>query len=278
MNFRLTCLFILISTFTLAQEKLDSIYTHNKVITGKVKEIGHEDITYTLQDEAVIYRIYKRNLLSITFSNGRKEIFNTRASLNEVNEFKDWDKVNITSVSGEVAGMIRVATVSTKATGATVYSSVTNTQDRAFKKMKQAAALLGGNIVLLSNQSVEGNVYGQRTTRTQLTGTIFRSLPLDTTGIAKNLSNKTFVAVQQTEMKVNSAEATNIYLYQPPKFKIGAFKANYRGGILYVNLKIPGHRASEYMVTGHQPGKVILAYTRKSRFVEIILQAEKKNN
>ena len=74
----------------------------------------------------------------------------------------EWKSVTVTNIPEEIGGMIKIDRFSVKATGATVYSSVTGTQDRAFQKLKQAAAMLGGNVVLVNDQSVEGNVYSEK--------------------------------------------------------------------------------------------------------------------
>lgn len=263
------------SATVIAQTPPDTIYTYNKAIPAHVKEIGHTDIVYSLPGEVVTYRLYKRNVLSITFGNGRREVINTRASLNPIRSFWDWDNVVITSQPDEVAGMVRIADVSTKATGATTYSSVTKTQARAFKKMKQAAALLGGNLVLLNNQSVEGNVYGERTTRTQLTGTIYRAIPLDTTGISANLSNKKFVAVQKLRLGANSAEvSTN--MVSPSKFRTATFKpTRCSNGICYFQA-LTNEPVTEFMIVQHSAGSVTLAYKYESRFVQIAFSEQVK--
>jgi hypothetical protein len=267
---------LVVSFYSHAQSQPDSIYTYNSVILGKVKEVGHDDVTYLMQGEDVAYKLYKRQILSITFANGRRETFNKRVIINKVSSYKDWDQVTVANLPVEVAGMVRIATVFTKATGGTTFSSVTKTQERAFKKMKQAAALLGGNVVLINNQAVEGNVYGERTTRTQLTGTIYRSLPFDTTGISKNISNRTFVATQRTVLGVNGVQASSVYLSNNPKFKAGNFRASdYQNGLLYVSLDID-EPVNRFIVSHHEPGRIVLAYTHKSRFVEIVFVQAKE--
>jgi hypothetical protein len=50
--------FIFSTILSQAQEKIDTIYTFNKTILGRVKEVGHQDVLYTLPNEDVIYKVY----------------------------------------------------------------------------------------------------------------------------------------------------------------------------------------------------------------------------
>ena len=70
--------FLLSAIITFGQDKADTIYTFNKTIIAKVKEVGPQEISYTLPNEDVVYRMYKRAVLNISFSNGRKEFFNDK--------------------------------------------------------------------------------------------------------------------------------------------------------------------------------------------------------
>jgi hypothetical protein len=256
----------------LAQDRIDSIYTFTKLIVGKVKEVGHQDVLYTLPNEDVVYRIYKRAVLSITFSSGRKEIFNEKKDLLAVKTSKDWEKVELTTNPSEVEGLIKIDMVSVKATGATVYSSVTNTQDRAYRKMKHAAALMGGNVVLLNNQSVEGNVYSERTTRTQLTGTIYCSIPKDTLGLFSNILNKDFILVQKKSMGVNSSEPSVDLGEYPMRIRLSGKEIfEFKNGLIYLTFDLQ-QEVKKFMVTFHGKDSFALAYQHKSRFVELIFK------
>jgi hypothetical protein len=265
--------FVVISNISLAQDRIDSIYTFTKLIVGKVKEVGHQDVLYTLPNEDVVYRIYKRAVLSITFSSGRKEIFNEKKDLLAVKTSKDWEKVELTTNPSEVEGLIKIDMVSVKATGATVYSSVTNTQDRAYRKMKHAAALMGGNVVLLNNQSVEGNVYSERTTRTQLTGTIYCSIPKDTLGLFSNILNKDFILVQKKSMGVNSTEPTLDYLGDyPMRIRLSGKEIfELKNGLIYLNFDLQ-QDVKKFILTYHGKESFAVAYQYKSRFVELIFK------
>lgn len=264
---------VFVSSFSTAQDRVDTIYTFTKPIVGKVKEVGHQDILYTLPNEDVVYRIYKRAVLSITFSSGRKEIFNERKDLIQVRTSKDWEKVELTTNPSEVEGLIKIDMVSVKATGATVYSSVTNTQDRAYRKMKYAAAILGGNVVLMNNQSVEGNVYSERTTRTQLTGTIYCSMPKDTVGLFANLLNREFMVVQKKSMGVNSTEPTLDYLgdYLMRIRLSGKEIFEFKDGLVYLNFDLQ-QDVKKFILTYHGKESFAVAYQYKSRFVELIFK------
>lgn len=267
----LTCCCVIL---TYSQERLDTIYTMNKTIVGKVKEVGLQDISYWPPTEDVVYRVYKRAVLSITFSSGRKEVFNEAKNLQPLKDSNEWEKVAITYTPEEVAGLTKIDFVSVKASGATVYSSVTNTQNRAFLKMQQAAAILGGNIVLISNQAVEGNQYGQRTTRTQLTGIIYRSFAMDTAMLAQKIGGKSFGISSRKILTVNSAKAQETSVY--PITKIESINdIELINGIIYLNANL-GSDGKRFIVTRFDDSKLILAYRKKSRFVELTLKRIKQ--
>lgn len=263
-------IFFIQATSCLAQSSADTIFTYNKKIVARVREIGPQEISYSLPNEDVVYKMYRRAVLSITFSNGRKEVFNEEKNFEPLKRSDDWKKVTLTSIPEETNGMIRIDMVSVKASGATVYSSVTGTQDRAFQKLKQAAAILGGNVVLINDQSVEGNIYGERTTRTQLTGTIYRSMPMDTTGLFKCIVNHTFATSERKTLAVNSS-APFTTLISSKRLQSRNLKSfEYQDGILYWNANL-NEAVSKFIVTYYSVSKLIIAYHSKSRFVEITL-------
>jgi hypothetical protein len=271
MKYALFVLFFLACHYLFGQA--DTIYTFNKTIVGKVKEIGHQEVLYCLPNEDLVYRLRVRSVLSISFGNGRKEVFNERKNLNIVNTSENWEKVELTTNPDEVVGMNKLDFISVKATGATVYSSVTNTQDRAFRKMKQAAAIMGGNVVLLNNQSVEGAIYSERTTRTQLTGTIYLSFPKDTTGLVKNICYGDFVLASRKSMGVNNAAPSPDYLGELViRIRTGGKQhLDFSNGVYRISL--PQHAAipkGQGIITSHSPKQFIVGYHEKNRFYELV--------
>src|SRR6266581_3285381 len=114
----ITCLtlILLVNIVSSAQEKADTIYTYNIAIAGNVKEVSNHEILYTLPNEDVVYRVNKKTVLRISYSHGRKEVFNPKRSDGLIEGSKDWAKVGIAYDLREVSGASKVGTITVKAT------------------------------------------------------------------------------------------------------------------------------------------------------------------
>jgi len=258
-----------------AQEKADTIYTFNKTIVGNVKEVGAE-VLYTLPHNEVVYRINRQFIGSIVFSSGRKEIFRGSKNIGQVKSHRDWGKVELTTNSEDVAGMIKIDWVSVKASGATSLSSVMNTQNRSFRKLKQAAAMLGGEKVFINNQTVEGNILFVRTTRTHLTGTIYRTIEVDTVGLARNIKGAKFNISDKTIMNVDTPQATVSFITEHREFEFPYQNFEFRKGLVYLKVDIgEGGGVKKYIVTFQSSSSIILGHHLDSRFIEVVLKRVK---
>ena len=132
---------------------------------------------------------------------------------------------------------------------------------------------MGGNVVLINNQAVEGNISGQRTTRTQLTSTIYRTAPLDTTGIFRNLIGKNFQIVEKTIMKPTHTEPTTQELLDQPSMvtMLSRELISFRNGMPYINLTVRGE-VREFVITYHGESGFIAANLHNSLVSEIKLK------
>jgi hypothetical protein len=193
----------------------DTIVTMRSKITCNVKAISPDLVSYTLPSETVVYSIEKIAVTYIHYGNGRLEKLNEQRLLVNIKGPEEWEKVDIATTEAETHGLYKVDLISTKATGTTVYSSVTKVQNRAFDKMKMAAALLGGNLVYIKNQSLEGNIRsnsGGRASRAQITGTVYCSDLPDSETLKKNLESRKKIQVVN-EVKLGNSDAQLKFLY-----------------------------------------------------------------
>ncbi|MFM9838034.1 MAG: hypothetical protein ACKVOQ_07200 [Cyclobacteriaceae bacterium] len=262
---------ILPTAFTFAQEKVDTIYTFNKTIVGKVKEVGHQEVLYTLPNEDVIYRLYKRAVLSIAFHSDRKEVFNEKKDLIQVRTSKDWEKIELTTNTDDVAGMIKIDLVSVKATGPFTVSSVTNIQNRALRKLKYAAAMLGGDKVLISNQSIEGNIFALRTTRTQVTGTVYRTVQLDTVGLSKNVIGGKYRLYDKQFLYIDNPVPKTVFVSESTEIEIKSTSFEFDDGLVYLKINL-GLGIQKFLVTFQSQTYIIAGNHSNSRFVGIVLK------
>ncbi len=174
-----TILLAILSQTTLAQtSQMDSIFTSDGIILANVKKIAPDAIEYSFPNEEIVTAIYKNTVRKIRFKSGRVQIFTEAIALNAVNSAYDFESVNLTRLESETKGMIKIDEVSSKAVGTTVFSNITTVKERAFRKLKIQAAMLGGNLLYMLDQSTVGNqVGGQyqsgKSTETILTGLVY---------------------------------------------------------------------------------------------------------
>jgi hypothetical protein len=115
-------------------------------------------------------------------------------------------------------------------------------------------------------------VYSERTTRTQLTGTIYCSIPKDTLGLFSNILNKDFILVQKKSMGVNSSEPSVDLGEYPMRIRLSGKEIfEFKNGLIYLTFDLQ-QEVKKFMVTFHGKDSFALAYQHKSRFVELIFK------
>jgi len=139
---------------------------------------------------------------------------------------------------------------------------VTRVQNRAYDKLKMAAALLGGNLVYVKNASVEGNIRsssGGRTSRAQITGTVYCSDLLDANKFKKILENdKEFQTVSEIRLGNNDAQLKFSY-DTPIKGKIASYSVD--KGFIFLSLKLKQKLSNvKYRVIRFDDSFVTVAY------------------
>jgi len=172
----LTLFAVAISAISYAQT--DTIFTNNEKISCSVKEITQDAVKYSFVGEDLMNSIYKNAVQKIVFKSGRVQTFAEATSFKKVKSVDDYDNVTITQVESEVRGLFKVGDVSAKAKGATTMSNQERVKERAYNKLKIGAALMGANIVYITNQRTEGNKQGSKyqagsSTETSLSGVAY---------------------------------------------------------------------------------------------------------
>jgi hypothetical protein len=138
----------------------DTIFTNNEKIVCIVKKSTQDAVEYTYPGEEMINTLYKNTIQKIVFKSGRVQVFAETTSYKTVRSADDFENVTFTSVQSEVNGLYKLGEVSAKAAGTTVYSSMEKVKERAYKKMKIVAAMMGSNIIYLTQNSTIGNQVG----------------------------------------------------------------------------------------------------------------------
>jgi hypothetical protein len=115
-------------------------------------------------------------------------------------------------VESEVKGLFKVSDVSSKAKGTTTFSNQERVKERAFRKMKIEAAMMGANIIYVTDQRTEGNKQGSRyqtgsSTETSLTGVAYTNqLPKYESFVAGINSKKYFTTIEEYKMWSSDAD------------------------------------------------------------------------
>jgi len=95
----------------------------------------------------------------VVFKNGRIQTFTEGTSFKKVENVDDYENVSITQVESEIKGLFKIGDVSSKAQGATTVSDQEQVKRRAYMKFKIEAAMMGANIIYLTNQRTEGSKF-----------------------------------------------------------------------------------------------------------------------
>ena len=154
---------ILLTTGANAQSAaVDSVYTNEGTLAVNVKEITETGIRYTFPNEDVINTVFKNSVYRVKYKSGRVQSFTEALALAPVTGGDDWEKVTLSKLEWEIKGLYKLEDVNAKAKGTTEFSNVNKVKNRAFDKLRMEAAMLGGNVVFLTDQATNGNLYGSR--------------------------------------------------------------------------------------------------------------------
>lgn len=155
-TFSLICLLISMAGFA----QTDTIFTNNERILCFVKEITPDAVKFVYPDEDILNSVYKNSVQKIVFKSGRVQTFAEATSFKRVAGVGDFENVAVTQVESEVKGLFKLGEVSSKAKGTTALSNQERVKERAYRKMKIVAAMMGANVVYVTNQRTQGNQMG----------------------------------------------------------------------------------------------------------------------
>ena len=147
---KLLALFILtISIVGLkAQDKI--VKNNGDTINCKVSEITHDDIKFITDSDNQTDNIAKTEIQEIVFESGVVQNFSNRVVINGE---EDWEKVQITTVETDVAGMVKGEEIKATSTTRSSISNQKKIEKRAMEKLKKQAAEKGYYIVLMTKES-----------------------------------------------------------------------------------------------------------------------------
>ncbi len=200
----LIALTFLISKSGFAQ--YDTLFLNNEKIPCIVREITADAVRYSFPGEDLVNSTYKNSILRIVFKNGREQVFSESTFFKPVKNVDDFDNVSITLTPLEIRGLYKLGEVSAKAKGTTTLSNQERVKERAYRKLKIEAAMMGANIVYLTHQRTEGNRSGGyyqsgSTAETNLSGVAYSNkLPDYDAFVAKVGNTRAFKTREQSKL------------------------------------------------------------------------------
>lgn len=213
-------------------------------VLAKVKEITPEAIKFSYPDEDLINTVYRSRVQRIAFNSGRVQTFRSESLFKTVNSVEDYSNVTVTGVEADIAALTRVGRVGAKATGATTLSSIERVKNRAYRKMKTEAAMMGGNVVFLLDQWTTGNVIGTEyqagsSTETNLTGTVYTDQPINYDDFMKVLGENTeFLTKERYKLRSGSSNVSkNVYVKH-----LSIDSISHENGLITLHGKLDGTR------------------------------------
>lgn len=267
-------LLLLTSSISLFAQR-DTIYSNNEKIIGSVIEITPDAVTFKYPDEDLINSIYKNSVQKIVFKSGRIQTFSEGTSLKKISGVEDYENVSVAQVESEVKGLFKVGEVSSKAKGTTVYSNQERVKQRAYKKLKIEAAMMGANIIYLTNQRTEGNKYGGyyqagSSAETNLSGIAYTNSLPNYDNFKSLLSNKKdFTTLEQFEMWSSASD------YKKSKYvkKLIINEIINENGVIFIKGDLEGvKKYDRFRVTSYNDNTFSIFYEDKSTSYNITVQ------
>ena len=271
----LTIFAILSLSFIHSYAQTDTIIINNQKIACSVKEITPDAVKYSYPNEDLINTVYKNTVQKIIFKSGRIQIFAEATSYKSINSVNDYNNVTITSVESEVRGLFKIADVSSKAKGTTVYSNQERVKDRAYRKMKIQAAMFGANVVYLTNQRTEGNKYGTyytsgSTAETNLTGIAYSNSSPDFEQFKKLIGGRTALpAVEEFELGASDSDVSQSNINKA--FIISNILNE--SGIVYIEGNLEGERDTiRFQLANFNNDSFSIAYKEHGRAYNFVVK------
>ncbi len=160
--------------------QMDTIYTAGKKIACSVKEISENTVRFTYPNEDLMNSLNYNIIEKIVFKSGRVQTFANAMAYRNLTSPEDYEKITMAQLESEIKGLYKLGETNAKAKGTTEFSSQERVKQRAMKKLKQKAAMMGGNVIYMLNMRQAGNtsswsvLFGTSTSaETSLTGIVY---------------------------------------------------------------------------------------------------------
>lgn len=254
------------SLFTLsAHSQMDTIYSNDERIACSVKEITPEAVKFSYPNEDLVNSVFKNTIQKIVFKSGRVQVFAESTYFKTVTNVDDYENVSMSHVGSEVQGLYKIGEVGAKARGTTTLSNMEKVKERAERKVKIQAAMMGANVIYLTQFGTSDNQVGTRYTAGRATST-------NISGVAYNNklpSYDGFMDLMNSKMKPMFHDyevdklATGDYDYSKyaDTGRVIISNISNDNGFIKVNAMVDGFSNSTFRVVYYSNSEVILECT-----------------
>jgi len=263
----------------------DKIILNGEVKNVIVEEVGTNHIRYKYPNENASYTISKHRVEKIIFESGREEVF--ESPFKPVNSVNDYEMVYLSYNTQDVEGLKPLGQVFSKATGVTTLASINNVNNRAVRKVKMEAAMLGANVVLVGNTFQRGNQYGNENvpgnaTMTSISGTAYTTNPsnYNLEEVRGFLENYQYLLFQSEQLNRNAFDKkSKLHQMYDQKLNVMLFsfdKIYEKDGFLYVSTNGLKSKTNELKVLYANEENITLVEQHKNSIYNYFLLSEKE--
>lgn len=245
----------------------DTLFTNTGKIPCTVKEITPETVRYSYVGEELINTIYRNTVQKIVFQNGRVQTFEEAAAFKKVSTRRDFDNVTVTQLEGDVKGLFKIGEISSAAQGATLFSDMGAVKDRAFRKIRIIAAMMGANIVYLTQHQTVANSFNLQnhshstTAGTFLSGVVYTTQLPNMEEFKSRTAGKTeFNVIEKASFKSSS----NDMAVYPSKWKFKLREVKNENGLIILDGDLQGaSRFNKFRVASFDENFFYIYYEEK---------------
>ncbi len=251
---------------------MDTIYSNDERIACSVKEVTPEAVKFSYPNEELVNSVFKNTIQKIIFKSGRVQIFAEATYFKTVNSVDDYENVSLSHVYTEVQGLYKIGEVGSKARGTTALSNMEKVKERAERKVKMQAAMLGANVIYLTqfgtSQGHMGTQYSPGVaTATNMSGVAYCNKLPSYDGFTNLMNSK-----MQFMMKVYEVDKLGSSDYEYSKFadssKVIINKVTNDNGFIMLEASIASFDNTSFRVIFFSNSEMILECTDTSDITE----------
>jgi hypothetical protein len=267
---KMKMLIVVLVTFLSIQafSQIDTVFTNGKKIPCNVKEITPDAIKYSYVGEDVINSIYITNVQKIIFKSGRIQIFSESKSYKDVSGADDYDKVTLTSLENDIRGLTNLGDLASKAQAGTVFTDMDKVKEKADKRIKIQAAMLGANIIYLTGSKTKGFSAGTKGMSKSMEGIAFSDRLPNFDEFNKLVGSKSFFLANK---KIKFSSDDTEFSQKDYLKSLQILKVNNEGGLIILSAILQGVDTQTFRVINFSNTQFTIVWRDGDTFYNFIV-------